>query len=227
VIDALLRGAYEGNMTLEELKKYGNLGIGTIDCLDGELILIDGNFYNIKSDGKVYIPDEKTGTPFASVVDFRADRKFQIKKGTDFPAFRKLVSSGIKSSNLFYAFRLEGVFRRVKTRSVPRQSKPYGSLIEVVKKQPVFEFRNVSGVMAGFYCPPYVKGVNVPGYHLHFLTGDKRAGGHVLDFEVDKAQLEICEIFNFRMFLSSEKDFLSADLTEDREKELKKVESGK
>jgi acetolactate decarboxylase len=129
--------------------------------------------------------------------------------------------------NIFYAVKLEGTFKMVKTRSVPRQSKPYKPLIEVAKKQPVFTFENVKGVMVGFRCPIFVKGINVPGYHLHFLTDDRKGGGHVLDFKTDDIELKICRVLNFRMLLPDNEAFFKTNLSIDREKELKKVESDK
>ena len=84
----------------------------------------------------------------------------------------------------FYAVMIQGEFSYVKTRSVPAQEKPYPPLAEVTKNQPTFEFTDVTGTMVGFRCPPYVTGINVPGYHLHFLTDDRTAGGHLLEFTV-------------------------------------------
>ena len=48
-IDALLEGVYDGDLTFEELKNQGDLGIGTFNALDGEMIGLDGEFYQIKT----------------------------------------------------------------------------------------------------------------------------------------------------------------------------------
>jgi acetolactate decarboxylase len=55
---------------------------------------------------------------------------------------------------------------------VPKQYKPYKSLIEVVKnEQKIFEkHEEMKGTLIGFYCPSFVKGVNVAGFHFHFLN---------------------------------------------------------
>ena len=39
-LGALMAGLYEGTMTIGELLKHGDLGIGTLDSIDGELIVL-------------------------------------------------------------------------------------------------------------------------------------------------------------------------------------------
>ena len=109
--------------------------------------------------------------------------------------------------------------------SVPAQKKPYPPLVEVTQNQPIFEFNDLEGTMVGFRCPSYVAGVNVPGYHLHFLTKSKDSGGHVLEFEIVEAVASIDYTSEFLMILpSDESDFYKLDLTQDKQKELEKVE---
>ena len=124
--------------------------------------------------------------------------------------------------NLFYAIRLDGDFSSVKTRSVPRQVKPYPHLEEVARSQPVFQLKNVRGTLAGFRFPDYTRGLNVPGFHLHFLTEDKRAGGHVLDLELERGELAIDSTSQFHMELPTDPAFLHADLSDDHSAELDK-----
>jgi acetolactate decarboxylase len=223
-IDALLGGLYDGVATVGSLKDQGDLGIGTFDALDGEMIVLDGSIYRVGADGRaVPVPDGET-TPFAAVTFFESDREAAVPAGTDFEAFPSLIDASVPSANLFYAFRLEGRFKAMRTRSVPRQHKPFPPLVEVVKNQSVFDFQDVEGVVVGFYCPPFVKGLNVPGYHLHFLTADRTAGGHVLGFTVDEAVLKIDTLSRFLLQLPDTEGFASADLRRDRMGELRKVE---
>lgn len=125
----------------------------------------------------------------------------------------------------FYAVKVDGNFSYVKARSVPpRQEKPYLQLADAVSSQSVFEFENVSGTLVGFRTPEYVKGVNVPGYHLHFITENRSAGGHVLDLEMEKgdAALDITSIF--LMELPASGDFYNAELGQNLQEDLEKVE---
>lgn len=223
-IDALMTGVYDGETTLGQLKEKGDFGLGTFNALDGEMVLLDGVFYQVKSTGAVVRPALSLKTPFAAVTFFKADRTFPLKPGLTFREFIGITDGSLPTRNIFYAFKVTGTFRAVKTRSVPAQAKPYRPLSEVVKKQPVFEYSNVRGTIVGFKCPSFVKGVNVPGYHLHFLSADFSRGGHILDFVVDSAKVEIDDTREFSLILPGDSVFDKADLEPDREKELNAVE---
>ncbi len=224
-IDALLAGLYDGNISCRELLKYGDLGIGTFDRLEGEMIIINGAVYQVKADGNVYRPDINIKTPFASVCKFNTDITIPLSKGLDFSALERLIDQSISNQNLFYAIRIEGRFARMKTRSVPAQQKPYLPLAEVTKNQPEFSMENVSGTIVGFRCPPYVKGINVPGYHLHFITSDFRKGGHVLNFEIATGKCDIHLVKQFLLILPGDQEaFKKIDLSKDRSKEMEQVE---
>jgi acetolactate decarboxylase len=224
-IDALLAGVYRGHVPLRQLLTMGNAGIGTFDNLDGEMIIMNGTVYQVKADGKVYLPDLNINTPFASVVNFKADKTFALPPGTDFKGLTAIVDKEAANGNLFCAIIVRGTFSKMKTRSVPAQQEPFRPLAEVTKNQPVFNLNNVSGAIIGFRLPPFVKGVNVPGYHLHFLSDDLKSGGHILDFELSggTAEISICDKF-FMLLPGNEKLFNSADLSKDRSAELNKAE---
>ena len=222
-IDALLAGAYDGQLSVRQLLQYGDTGIGTFDKLDGEMVLLDGVVYQVRADGKVYRPPLDLMTPFAAVVHFRADRSFPVARAMSFAQFEQAIDRRCPNKNTFYAIRARGTFARMKTRSVPAQKKPYPALVEVAKRQPVFEMTNVSGRLVGFRCPPFVKGINVPGYHLHFITDDQRAGGHVLDFAMKQGHVEL-DVCNRFVMLLPHGNGAPLDLSKDRAAELEQVE---
>jgi len=213
-IDALIKGLYDGRTTFGELKKHGDFGIGTIDHLDGEVLALDGVFYQITSDGKVHpVPDEAT-TPLAIVTSFKAEQTKSLGEVGTLAALETWLDAHLGSENYFYAIRLTGTFSSIKVRSVPRQNPPYASLPAVVKTQSVFELHDVKGTLVGFRCPAYVKGLNVPGYHFHFLTEDRRAGGHVLDCAVKEGEAAWDELEKFEMILPKTEAFQQADFSQ-------------
>ena len=134
---------------------------------------------------------ESETSPFAAVTPFEADINVPLEPGSDWDEIIAQIDQQIPTDNLFYAIRLTGIFKSVKTRSVPRQTPPYPPLVEVVKTQPVFTWQDVAGTVVGFRCPAFVKGINVPGYHLHFLIADRQAGGHILALETDQVNAAI------------------------------------
>src|SRR5947208_15368340 len=52
-IGALLDGAYEGDVTFGELAEHGDLGLGTLNGLDGGMIALDGRFFRADANGDV------------------------------------------------------------------------------------------------------------------------------------------------------------------------------
>jgi acetolactate decarboxylase len=194
ILDALLASRFDGCLSCRELLKHGDFGIGTFDRMDGEMIIVDGGLYQGKTDGKVYTPDPDISTPFATVCHFRPDQEWTISEPINIEALKKMIDEKAPNQNVFCAIRVEGSFSYVKTHALPIQSKPYPPVAEVVKSCPRFEMKDVSGTIVGFRSPPYVRGINDPGYHLHFLSDDKTQGGHLLAFVMDRGgcAVDIC-----------------------------------
>lgn len=225
-IDALMEGVYDGNSTYGELKKHGDFGLGTLNDLDGEMIGLGGVFYQVKSDGKVSVVPDDARTPFAAVTFFEPDRNLTLTKTLGCNELESYLETLFPSKNIFYAVKIEGSFDHVKTRSVPRQKKPFPPLTEVVKHQSYFEFDHTKGTMAGFWFPAYMKDINVAGFHLHFITDDKQAGGHVLDCTVSSVKIEIDYSRDLDLSLPETSGFYNADLTESSD-DVNSVEKGK
>ena len=223
-IDALLAGTYDGDARLADLRRHGDFGIGTYDRLDGEMILLDGEFHQVKADGKVYSPDLRGETPFAAVCAFRAEKTFAVPLDSDMAGVEALIDREAPNPNLFCAIRIEGFFKAMRTRSVPPQQRPFPPLKEIAAAQPTFDMEYVEGTVLGFRCPPFVAGVNVPGYHLHFLSKDRSRGGHVLAFEMVTGTAQVDVLDRLAMQLPATEDFAAANLARDRQQELKSVE---
>lgn len=223
-IDALLEGAYDGEYKVGALTRNGDLGIGTFNALEGEMIVLDGRVYQARADGQVLRMPRGVLTPFATVVPFEEDLILTLQDCPDFTAFERHLDTALPSPNYFYAFRASGTFAQVKVRSVPRQDMPYPRLPDVVATQSVFDREEVRGTLLGFRCPAYSAGLNVPGYHLHFLSDDKTFGGHVLDFRVTNLGVAVDRISDFRIWLPENETFGTTDLSEHKADDLHRVE---
>ncbi|HET9197815.1 MAG TPA: acetolactate decarboxylase [Solirubrobacterales bacterium] len=181
-IGALLEGGFEGDLSFAELAEHGDLGLGTLNHLDGEMVALDGEFLRADVDGRLSRVAGEERTPFAVVTRFEPTVDVRLP-GEDLAhdallgRLDALVPAGASSC----AIRLDGRFDLVRARSVPRQEPPYRPLTEVVADQHVFELSEVEGSMVGFRFPTYVEGIEVAGYHLHFASADRTRGGHVLD----------------------------------------------
>lgn len=223
-IDALLEGKYDGDVSFAELEERGDLGLGTLDALDGEMIALEGSFYQVRADGRAYEIDKQTKTPFAVVTFFEPNLSRTLASPMDYEAFVAYLDRLVSGETSCYAVRVDGRFDYVKTRSVPRQRKPYPPLAEVVEHQPTFELHDVPGSLVGFRFPRYAQGLNVAGYHFHFITADRSAGGHVLGFRLARGELRIDHEADLRLELPSGVGLPVPDTTASKGEMLDRIE---
>jgi acetolactate decarboxylase len=194
VLQDLMIGRYEGVMPIPELLRHGDFGLGTLDHLDGELIVLDGRAYQVRADGAVLEAGPERSTPFAIVTPFEPDGEFECPRVGNLSDLDTRLDDALGEQHDFLAARVDGRFAAITLRSVHRQEPPYRPLVEVVKGQSVWTHREVSGTLVGVRSPAWVGGLNVPGYHWHFLSDDRTVGGHVLDCRVreGRVQYEVC-----------------------------------
>jgi acetolactate decarboxylase len=226
-IDALLAGNYEGKIAIKDLLKFGDTGIGTFEDLDGEMIVNNGQCFRANENCEIEEVKDEEKTPFATVsfINYKNDKINY--KDYDFKSFQDLVLDKNFNINSFYLIKLEGFFHYIKVRSVPKQSKPYRKLVDIVKQdQKIVEKNNVYGTLIGFYCPNYFREINVGGFHLHFIDKENKFGGHVLDFNLETGSL-FCEEKNLLLFdLADTKSLKNFDFENKMKDELKIVEKG-
>ncbi len=225
-IDALLSGNYEGDVSFAELRASGDFGLGTFDALDGEMVALDGDFYQVKADGVAYEVDERLKTPFAVVTFFEPDLHRSLVGPMGYLDLCACLDRIVGDEEVCHAVRVDGLFRYVKTRSVPRQRKPYPPLVEAVKHQPTFEFREVGGSLVGFRFPDYVQGINVSGYHFHFITDDRDAGGHLLECQMVRGELRVDHESDLRLELPVGVAGAMPDPSASKKEVLKRIENG-
>ena len=224
-IDALLDGNYEGDVSFAELGTQGDFGLGTFDALDGEMIGLDGAFYQVRADGRAYEVDKRMKTPFAVVTFFEPEEILPLTTPIDYTALCAYLEEVVGDRATCHAVRVEGHFHYVKTRSVPRQHKPYPPLVEAVKHQPTFEFRDIRGSLVGFRFPDYVQGLNVAGYHFHFITEDRSAGGHLLECRIARGELRVDHESDLNLELPSGIKETMPDLSASKKDALKRIEN--
>lgn len=186
-VAALLEGAYGGDVSFEELAEHGDLGLGTLNALDGEMIAVDGAFYRADLDGFCEPVSPSARTPFAALAWFECSIERELEGPLNHDGLLAELDRVAADPDATCALRIDGDFDSIVARSVPRQLPPYRPLAEVVAEQHVFEFTDVAGTLVGFRFPDYAEGVEVGGYHLHFIDSERQRGGHVLDCSVRSA----------------------------------------
>lgn len=211
-LSSLLVGVYDGEMTSGEVKKHGGFGLGTFNGVDGEMVVVDNEVYQVKADGVAYKVDDSVKTPFAAVTHFKADQTIEINDSVDCTKLKELVDAQLPSKNIPYAIKIESSFPYVKTRSEEKQEKPYPNLVDVLKNQVTFELQNTQGVIVGFRLPIYMDKANAGGYHFHYITNDRKAGGHVLDCKVENVKVEVDYKDRWDVVLPNDQEFYNAKL---------------
>jgi acetolactate decarboxylase len=227
VINALMIGRYDGLMPIPELLSQGDFGVGTLDHLDGELVVLDGRAYQVRGDGVVAEVGPGRSTPFAVVTPFDADGEAPCPEVASLTELDARLDEALPQRNNFVAIRVDGRFASLTLRSVHRQEPPYRPLAEVAESQSVWTHTDLSGTLVGIRCPAWVGGLNVPGYHWHFLSDDRKVGGHVLDCRVRDGRVrhDVCRNWEVKLIASAE--FNRADLGKDQSRDLRRVESSR
>lgn len=190
-VRALLDGAFDGDVTLGEVLEHGDLGLGTLNGLDGELIVLDGEAWKANLDGTLVRPDLSARTPYAVVVPFSPSRPVALNGPFAESELEAHLGHRIKDAERPIAIRIDGRFEALHVRSVPRQEPPYRPLAEVIAEQQVSELANDSGTMMGFCFPDALEGIEMVGSHLHFITDDRTRGGHVLSYTLLEAIAQV------------------------------------
>lgn len=225
-IDALQQGVFDGIQPVGEMKQHGDFGIGTFNALDGEMIVLGGVVYQAKADGSVIIVPDTLTTPFATVTYFGSDFAIATSEPMNFSVFSSVMTDRLPTQNMVYAVRMHGTFPLMKVRAIPAQQKPYPTLSEAAANQSVYVYTNTTGWIAGCYLPVFFEGLNVVGYHLHFISDDRQTGGHILDFSVPEGTVVEYDITpEFTMILPTSGDFTTVDLSQDMSEQLAEIEN--
>lgn len=222
-VNALVEGIYEQRIPLTQVKQHGDFGLGTFDDLDGEMVMLDGQIYQIASTGHVNCVDEQAWTPFACVTFYRPLSQDRLEAAMPYADFQMWLERLLPSPNIFYALRIDGWFSYLKVRSVPKQEN-YRPLVEVTQEQAVFTFTDIEGTLAGFFTPSFLGSVSVPGFHLHFLSADRRYGGHLLECRPSKVEAGVQMISMVELALPMSLDYLTWDFRRNSEKDLSQAE---
>lgn len=208
VLSTLIEGNYLSDITYKQIKAKGDFGLGTFNCLHGEMVALDGKFYQATIDGKVTLVSDTLKAPFASVHNFISDSTFVInsliKNVDDLKIF---LSRYITDNKNIYSFKIHTSFDSLKFRSVPKQNEPFPNLSEVVKMQTVFSQNEISGTLVGYWFPEYLKEINAAGFHFHFISDDKNYAGHVLNCSFKNANAEIDILTNLNLVIPQNSEY--------------------
>lgn len=213
LMSALIAGVYQGSTSVGTLLQQGDFGLGTFHELDGELVALDGQIYQLRADGSACVAPPHQRVPFAVMTRFTPHQQLAVREPMSRQKLHQEIDALVPSDNLYCAIRIEGCFMQVRTRTVPKQVRPYPPMVDAIKGQPTFTFEGQDGSIVAFRNPTYTQGINVPGYHEHFVTHDRTGGGHVQDYVLQSGQVQIETLSRVVIETPTTTDFLHANLT--------------
>jgi acetolactate decarboxylase len=216
---ALVAGVYDREVSVKSILEHGDFGLGTFANLDGEMVVLDGRVYQVQGTGRVSEAAPDAGAPFAVVTQFSPQIDVETEPVASFKDLEGCCDKYRNSGNIFYAVRLDGHFRRVRTRAV-NPPQPGTRLVDAAKAQSEFSFSDIDGTLIGLWSPGFSSAFSIAGYHFHFLSKDRRHGGHLLDVEAGPLRLKVEALTDFHLALPESEAFLKADLSKNTAEEL-------
>lgn len=181
---AFVNRVFDGSLTVKELKLKGDIGLGSFDMLDGEMVMLDGIAYRIREDGVVSEGKNADEIVYADATFFHPDCQYATSEEVNFDSLRKVLNSHLPSPNNFYAFKIIGEFDSIKLGGLHKQSAPFEKGLDyLIPNRPIFIGKKIRGTMIGFYCPSFIGDINAAGFHFHFISEDKKLGGHVMEIK--------------------------------------------
>lgn len=226
LLQSLTMGYFDGSVTVKELKKHGDTGIGTFTGLDGEMIVLDGVVYRANRDCKINVMNDKDGVPFSNVTFFDKDFSVKLSNVADKESLEKILNEQVNKHgrNSFYMIKLSGTFNEILVRSESGSKEPYPTLVEALKTQNEVTRQNISGTIVGLYCPDFMSSLNSVGWHFHFISADKTYGGHVLGLNLKSGEVQFDKTDSLDVKLPKKNNFHTLNFNQDLKEEIRIAE---
>jgi acetolactate decarboxylase len=109
-------------------------------------------------------------------------------------------------------------------RSVPRQYPPYPPLSTVTATQTTWQAEQVQGTIIGFRFPSSLQGLEVAGIHLHFISADRKIGGHVTGLLLQSGVLQVQQLSELHVEVPEGIQVTEADSSEEAAAAIRGVE---
>ncbi len=206
-LDAMRNGVYTGDLTISEVKQNGDFGLGTYNLLDGEMVVLNGVFYRIKTNGEVVEVSESKKTPFNALTFFNPEIETKTDANT-LDQLKEFILGKLPTKNNTYAIQVNAVFEYIELGGAEKIDKDnHLPVAEILKTRPIYKHKNVQGKLVGFYYPGYLSPIDLHPFHFHFLSNDKKIAGHLIDAKLSKATILLDEKESIEIVMPQTKDF--------------------
>ncbi|PYH48544.1 acetolactate decarboxylase [Aspergillus saccharolyticus JOP 1030-1] len=219
IFSALMQGFSSDGATVSDILSKCNHGLGTVCNLNGEIVIVDGEAYHFTPDNQLHKLKPTDHMPMIVATDFQPTMTKTLDTLHMDNLKQALHPFFPTKQNNFIAVRIDATFKKIVYRIGGPQMRPREPLLELAQRQVVKTYENIAGTLFGFYSPPYTNGICVAGFHLHFLSADRSAGGHILEFEAENAVLNAAVNRHVHLELPESEEFnrelMQPDLAKD------------
>ena len=230
-LQALALGYSRAVVPVSELLKHGDIGLGTFEDVNGEMIVADGECWRATEDGTVWRAEPDMGVPFASVAKAGYSVDFEIEGIKDIGKLKELLTLKIEEDfglNSIHIARIDGYFHTIHARAGAPYRSQHITLKDILSKtQKDFCFESLYGTLVCVYYPDYMDGINASGWHMHFVSQDRSLGGHVFEVSMRSGECQVQKMDRIEIQLPKEPAFDTYSLKEASKDEIAQVEQGK
>ena len=229
-LQALALGYSKSVVTVSELTRHGDIGLGTFEDVNGEMILVDGHCYRADEKGEISEAEGRMGVPFSCVSFFQVDKCSELSGIHSMEQLTRWLNLRIEEDfglNSMYIVRVDGSFRKLFARSESSYRAHHVTLKDALSEtQREFAFEDIRGTLICVYFPDYLDGINASGWHLHFISEDRRKGGHVFDLSLEHGNACFDKISKLEISLPQEPAFDTYALKGVAKDEITSIEQG-
>ena len=229
-LQALALGYTRPVVTVQELLAHGDTGLGTFENVDGEMIILDGVCHQAKPDGSIVCSEDAAGVPFAVAGFVKDGRRFPIGDMKDIASIKLELTLKIEEDfglNSIHIARIDGWFDTIHARAGAPYRSHHVSLKDILSKtQKDFCFERLYGTLVCVYYPDYMDGINAAGWHMHFLSEDRKLGGHVFEVSMGAGECLLQKMDRIEIQLPREAAFDTYSLKDASQDEIEEVELG-
>ncbi|MBR3275268.1 MAG: acetolactate decarboxylase [Eubacterium sp.] len=230
-LQALAMGYSRKVITVGELLEHGDIGLGTFEDVNGEMIVLDGRCFRALHDGTVFEAKPDMGVPFAAVTKLTDMVSFDLAESKNIDEVKETLTLKVEEGfglNYMHIVRIDGAYAKVSARSETAFRSQHIELKEILAKtQQDFYFEEITGTLVCVYFPDYMGMMNATGWHLHFLSEDRTKGGHVFDVQLKGGSAKLMKIDCIEIQLPKEPAFDTYSLLNASDEDIRKVEQGK
>ncbi len=191
--NVMKKGQLHGTIFLDTIQNKTHLyGLGPVEYLKGELLIIDSKSYvsSVNEDGSIEMEETyKVKAPFFVYTNTENWKEYKLPKSVKtLKQLEKFIDKKSKKLKRPFAFKLDGIYAEIRFHI---QNLPDGSIVKSPKDthqgQGKYKRTDVEGEIVGFFSTTHqtVFTHHDTYIHIHFINAERTEMGHIDDLLFD------------------------------------------